>query len=267
MINIIDEKDLAWLGFLLCFSFALFGIFKASKVAPGKEKLLAYVLTSLINHICFTTYGMSALFNGTMSELSTDSTSRTAHANLDDFVNLAHYTYAYEIFNTMAAIVIPEYRTGEFLGHHILTSIISKFSQTEGPDFYGFFFFGIASASTMTLVIVDIFRHGPPYLRETFPAVNTISQVLFAFLFLLIRATIWPLVSLVFWYDTVHIIRYPPEISPYRPYLFILLMSNTFLSCLQLMWAKRIIQRLKMILFKSPPDSSKVEDRSESKEE
>jgi len=261
MNNIIHEKDLAWLGFLLCFSFTLFCIFKASKVAPGKETLLAYVLTSLINHIIFTSCGMTALFNGTMSELSTDTISRTASLNLEDMVQLSHYAFAYEVFNTMAAIVIPEYRTGEFLGHHVLTVIIAKFSQTQGPDFYGYFFFGIASLSTMTLVFVDIFRHGPAYLRDTFPGVNKVVQVLFAVLFLIIRATLWPLVSLVFWYDTVYIIRYPPESkSPYRPYLFILLISNTFLSCLQIMWAKRICSRMMKILKKSPQKSEGKDD-------
>jgi len=261
MNNIIHERDLGWLVFLLCFSSTIFGILKASKVAKGKETLLAYVLTSLINHICFTTIGLSALSNGTMSELSTDALSRMSPENLDSCVQLSHRTFAYEIFNTMAAIVIPEYRTGEFLGHHILTAIIAKYSQTEGPDFYGYFFFGVASVSTLMLVFVDIFRHGPAYLRDTFPGVNKVFQVLFAVIFLSVRAFTWPLVSLVFWHDTIHIIRYPPESrSPFVPYLFILLFSNTFLSGLQLLWAKRIVNRLVKIL-KKPPESSELKSK------
>lgn len=245
MINIITAKEQGWLAFLVCLYIFLNRILTYSKVAEGKERPIAYALAGLMAHCQFVKYGFTALVDGTMAELSHDATSRTMSSNFDDFYQLAQITFAYEIYNTISAVIIPEYRTGEFLGHHILTMIIAKFAQTQGPDFYGFFYVGIASLSSLFVVFVDIFRHGPDILRDTFPVVNTIVQVLFALSFLIVRAVVWPLVSVAFWHDTIEIIRHPPENGgPWKPYLFMLLLSNTFLGVLQIMWAKRIVKHL-----------------------
>jgi len=257
MIEIITAKEQGWLAFLLSLSVVLFSFLKYSKVADGKEKPIAYALVGLVAHYHCSKYGLSALVDGTMSDLSHDATSRLVSSNSDNFQQLAQITFSYEIYNTISAVIIPEYRTGEFLGHHILTMIISKFAQTQGPDFYGFFFIGIAATSSLFLVFVDIFRHGPSYLRDTFSAVNIIVQVLFALSFLSLRAVAWPLVSLVFWHDTIQIIRHPAENGgPWKPYLFLLLLSNTFLGVLQMLWAKRICYHLLKIFRKPEPKQS-----------
>mmetsp|Transcript_169 Transcript_169/g.139 ORF Transcript_169/g.139 Transcript_169/m.139 type:complete len:270 (+) Transcript_169:200-1009(+) len=251
MLNTITTKEQGWLAFLLCFSILLRYILKTSKVAEGKERPIAYALTTLVAHCHFVKYGVMALVDGTMLELSHDATSRTMSSGNDNFYQLAQITFAYEIYNTLSALIIPEYRTGEFLGHHILTMIIAKFAQTQGPDFYGFFYLGIASLSSLFMVFVDIFRYGPNILRDTFPILNKIVQVLFAVSFITVRAVTWPFVSLAFWYDTIEIIRHPPDNGgPWKPYLFMLLLSNTFLGALQIMWAKRICKHLAKILGK-----------------
>eukprot|EP00555_Chaetoceros_dichaeta_P003927 CAMPEP_0198252236 /NCGR_PEP_ID=MMETSP1447-20131203/2774_1 /TAXON_ID=420782 /ORGANISM="Chaetoceros dichaeta, Strain CCMP1751" /LENGTH=256 /DNA_ID=CAMNT_0043937415 /DNA_START=43 /DNA_END=813 /DNA_ORIENTATION=+ len=246
-------KEQGWLAFLICFSMLLHHVIKSSKVAEGKERPIAYALAGLVAHCHFVKYGVMALVDGTMVELSHDATSRTMSSGNDNFYQLAQITFAYEIYNTLSALIMPEYRTGEFLGHHILTMTIAKFAQTQGPDFYGFFYLGIAALSSLFLVFVDIFRHGPNILRDTFPVFNKIVQVSFAVSFITVRAVTWPFVSLAFWHDTIEIIRHPPENGgPWKPYLFMLLLSNTFLGLLQIMWAKRICKHLVKTLRSKP---------------
>lgn len=79
----------------------------------------------------------------------------------------------------------------------------------------------MASLSSVFLVFFDVFKHGPEAWRAAFPAVNATVRVSFALSFLLVRTAAWPLVSLVFWRDTVSTLRDPPAGGgPWRPYVF-----------------------------------------------
>lgn len=225
--------------------------------AKGKELNLAYPLVSFVATIQFVKYGFTALLDGTMMELSTDPYSRLKGSH-DGFSQLAQIMFAYEVFNTMSSIVMPQYRTFEFLGHHVLTMTIAKMSQHHGPEFYGLFYLGIASVSTLFLVFVDSFKFGPKSLRETFGVVYTAARVLFALSFLLVRAVIWPLMNLAFWRDAIINLRDPPEDGgTWRPYLIGLLLANTFLGVLQMLWAGRIIKGLKKMAQKDSTSQAK----------
>lgn len=241
MTTFITATEQWWLAFFLGLSVIIYQTLKASKIAIGKEKPLAFASVSLIAQCHFVAYGLGACADGTLATLSRDAVSRTMSSDSAAFGALAQVAFAYEVYNTVAAASIAEYRTGEFLGHHVLTATIAKFSQTQGPDFYGFFYLGLAALSSVFLVFVDAFRHGPDRWRAALPRANAVVRVAFALSFLAVRAVAWPLVSLVFWHDTLHILRVPPAGGgPWTPYLIMLLLSNTFLSALQIMWAKRI---------------------------
>jgi len=245
MMDLVTAAERWWLAFFLGLSVVLHRTLRASGAAPGKEKPLAFAAVSLVAQCHFVAYGLRALCDGTLAALSADAASRTMSSGSAAFAQLAQVAFAYEVYNTVAAASILEYRTGEFLGHHVLTAIIAKFSQTQGPDFYGFFYLGLAASSSVFLVFVDVFRHGPDGWRAALPKVNAVVRVVFALTFVAVRAVAWPLVSLAFWRDTISIIRVPPPGGgPWKPYLFMLLLSNTFLSALQIMWAKRIIAGL-----------------------
>mmetsp|Transcript_19195 Transcript_19195/g.38675 ORF Transcript_19195/g.38675 Transcript_19195/m.38675 type:complete len:267 (+) Transcript_19195:401-1201(+) len=246
----ITEKERRWIALLLCLNALLWYALKHVEAAKGRELNLAYPLVSLVATLQFVKYGCGALFDGSMMAISTDAYTRLK-AEHDGFADLAQITFAYEVFNTLSAVILPEYRTGEFLGHHILTMMIAKCSQKHGPEFYGLFYLGIAAVSTLPLIVVDIFRHGPKVLAETYPTINTIARVLFAVSFLTLRAATWPLVSLVFWHDAIINLMNPPEDGgTWRPYLIGLLLSNTFLGALQVIWAGRIWKGLTKVLKK-----------------
>lgn len=244
----ITEKERRWIALLVCLDALLWYSLRYVKEARGKELNLAYPLVSFVATIQFVKYGFAALLDGTMMDLNTDPYSRL-NAEHEGFAQLSQITFAYEVFNTLSCIVMPQYRTVEFLGHHVLTMMIAKMSQAHGPEFYGLFYLGIASVSTLFLVFVDIFRYGPISLKRNFGMVNTAAQVLFALSFLLVRAVIWPLMNCAFWRDAVINLRDPPEDGgTWRPYLIGLLLANTFLGALQILWAGRIVKRLKKII-------------------
>ena len=232
--------------------------FRYVREAKGKELNLAYPLVSFVATIQFVKYGFTALLDGTMMELGADSPYSRLKGSHDGFAQLAQIMFAYEVFNTMSSIVMPQYRTFEFLGHHVLTMMIAKMSQHHGPEFYGLFYLGIASVSTLFLVFVDIFKYGPKSLRENFGVVNTAARVLFALSFILVRAVIWPLMNLAFWRDAIINLRDPPgDGGTWRPYLIGLLLANTFLGVLQMLWAGRIIKGLKKMAQKDSTSQAK----------
>mmetsp|Transcript_555 Transcript_555/g.856 ORF Transcript_555/g.856 Transcript_555/m.856 type:complete len:265 (+) Transcript_555:110-904(+) len=235
------EKERSWLALMFCLYALLWLAFKLFfKDAKGKELSLAHPIISFVATIQLTKFGFVALFDGTMMELSSDAYTRLK-ADHDGFSEMAQLMFAYELFNTLSSILVPQYRTAEFLGHHMCTTLIAKLSQTHGPEFYGLFYFGIASLSSPALCVVDFLRHGPPVLADTFPTIKIISGAVFALSFFAVRSFAWQLVSLVFWHDTIMNLRNPPEGGgTWRPYLIMLLLSNTFLGGLQLVWTKRI---------------------------
>ena len=125
---------------------------KATRSCPGKEASTIYPLVSLISVVRNVSIGILAVYDGSMYDLASSSTNgrlRGDHAGFDD---LSQLMFAYEVWNTLSAIIIPQYRTPEFLGHHIVTGIIAKASQSYGPAFYGLFYFGLASTTTILLV-------------------------------------------------------------------------------------------------------------------
>jgi len=236
----ITETERRWLALMICLDALIFFALRFVKGAKGRELSLAYPMVSFVATLQFVRYGWAAVFDGTMREISTDPYTRLK-ADHVGFETLAQITFAYEVFNTLTSIVLPQYRTVEFLGHHILTMMISKIGQTHGPEFYALFYIGIAATSTLPLAVMDIFKFGPKVLAETYPTANSIARVCFAVAFLILRAFLWPLVSLLFWYDAFKNLIDPPEDGQiWRAYLIGLLLSNTFLGALQVIWAGKV---------------------------
>ena len=97
-----------------------------------------------------------------------------------------------------------------------------------------------------TASLFNSFRYGPKQLADSLPLINKLFRVLFATSFLIVRATIWQLVSAVFWWDAIKDLSNPD--GTYTLYLGFLLLANTFLGVLQLTWAGRILAELRALI-------------------
>ena len=255
--SLLTDRERRWLALFFCLYLLLYAALRTHGTARGREGSLAYVLVSLVATVQFVTYGLTALFDGSLLILATSGPRLAGgpgtHAG---FSALTEVTFPYELFNTAAALVLSQYRTREFLGHHLSTLAVAKLAQWYGPDLYGLFYLGLASLSTLPLVAVDVFRHGPRELATTYPGLNKLARVAFALTFLLVRAVIWPMVSAALWYDVVVLILRrrrgatgggdDDDDDDDKPmaYLIFLLLANTGLGLLQLVWARRIVKGL-----------------------
>ena len=253
--SLLTDRERRWLALFFCLYLLLYAALRTHGTARGREGSLAYVLVSLVATVQFVTYGLTALFDGSLLILATSGPRLAGgpgtHAG---FSALTEVTFPYELFNTAAALVLPQYRTREFLGHHLSTLAVAKLAQWYGPDLYGLFYLGLASLSTLPLVAVDVFRHGPRELATAHPGLNKLARVAFALTFLLVRAVIWPMVSAALWYDVVVLILRrrrgatgggdDDDDDKPMAYLIFLLLANTGLGLLQLVWARRIVKGL-----------------------
>ena len=255
--SLLTDRERRWLALFFCLYLLLYAALRTHGTARGREGSLAYVLVSLVATVQFVTYGLTALFDGSLLILATSGPRLAGgpgtHAG---FTALTEVTFPYELFNTAAALVLSQYRTREFLGHHLSTLAVAKLAQWYGPDLYGLFYLGLASLSTLPLVAVDVFRHGPRELATAHPGLNKLARVAFALTFLLVRAVIWPMVSAALWYDVVVLILRrrrgatgggdDDDDDDDKPmaYLIFLLLANTGLGLLQLVWARRIVKGL-----------------------
>ncbi|KAL1512058.1 hypothetical protein AB1Y20_005331 [Prymnesium parvum] len=151
-------------------------------------------------------------------------------------------TTAFELFNVVICIVLPEYRTAPFVGHHLVTFILATMSFHPWLHYYAVFFFGVASVSSVPLCGSDIFN------ALGFPTVKLGCDVLFAVSFFAIRTVYWPIVSYSFWSDSITMLTGGGgEVHSPASYYFLLL-ANIGLTSLQILWTKQIFQGVKEVL-------------------
>ena len=101
----------------------------------------------------------------------------------------------------LVVLVVPEYRTTAFVGHHAATFVLALLSQAPYLHYYGLFFFGVASVSSVPLAVVEVAKcAGLTRLHDR-------ARGVFAAAFLALRSLYWPLVSLGFWADSVAALR------------------------------------------------------------
>ena len=148
---------------------------------------------------------------------------------------------AYEAWNTLCAVVLPEYRTAAFVGHHATTLFLAVLCTVPFLHPYSIFFLGPPSVSSVLLGLVDIFRHCPT-LAARWPTANLACRVAFALSFLLLRSLMWPLVSARFWHDVLGALRGGTAHSAWACTVYLL--ANVFLTALQIVWTVRIVQGL-----------------------
>jgi hypothetical protein len=93
---------------------------------------------------------------------------------------------SYEAYNTMVALFHPEFRTVQFVGHHVVATYGALLATAPVFHYYTLFSFGVCSISTCFLCVVDAFKQCEP-LRSHFPTANLAMRAGFALSFLALR--------------------------------------------------------------------------------
>ena len=200
-----------------------------------KADVAAYnLVVFLVNSTC-AYEGAKYFLDGTAGALDTNHISRL-YATSPEFNFLGTLTAAYEVYNTLAVILVSDYRTFAFVGHHATTLVLALFGFAPSLlHYYGFFFFGIVQISSAPLALAEVCT----ILDAT--SLHAASMGVFALSFLVVRSLIWPLVSLRFWRDTMAAMQAGERsLGP----LTIYLAANVFLTGLQVVWTRQVVRGL-----------------------
>jgi hypothetical protein len=210
--------------------------------------ILAYNLISLSFAIYCSVIGVNAWFGAAATELSGSSYNRL-YAYSPAVQQLCVATTAYEAFNVVATFVLPEYRTVDFIGHHVTTLILGVIGFHPWCHYYMIFFFGVATVSSVPLCLAECFN--------AFGGVDAFEMAargLFAVLFVIIRTFYWPYVSYFFWKDMLYALagRKLGRVHSVAAYVF-LLAANIGLTSLQFLWTGLIANAVSEALTPPPP--------------
>eukprot|EP00322_Chrysochromulina_rotalis_P003007 CAMPEP_0115857776 /NCGR_PEP_ID=MMETSP0287-20121206/15753_1 /TAXON_ID=412157 /ORGANISM="Chrysochromulina rotalis, Strain UIO044" /LENGTH=288 /DNA_ID=CAMNT_0003312013 /DNA_START=36 /DNA_END=902 /DNA_ORIENTATION=- len=204
---------------------------------------VAYNTVVLMFDIVSVLIGLQGLVGGSMSALSSARVDRL-YGYSSVFSLLNSLTTAFEVYNTIVCLCVTPQGIA-LVAHHVCTLALCFIATAPYVHFYGLFFIGLANLSSIPLAaftVCDALRMRNPAFEQ--PYVR--CRMAFAGLFLLVRVTIWPCVSAVFWYDTIATVIAGHVRS--KPATLFLLLSNIFLTSLQFMWGRKVYSGIKKAL-------------------
>ena len=163
--------------------------------------------------------------------------------------------------------------------HHIGMLLVAGitvgvFSSQPIGSCYAPFFFGVIEVSSIPLAIVDIFHpkrkawHDYHTSIHTLVTINDISRILFAILFILVRAIYFPYVVLTqvlpdFWNQANNkTIKQDSDMTARdAPALWAIMILSLLFSILQLYWGTMVVQQIVKVLNIGPTVLSKEEKK------
>lgn len=158
------------------------------------------------------------------------------------------------------------------LGHHVVMALVAYVGAFHLPSSYCLFFFGLVELSSIPLAVVDFFhpQKGLPQLLEhsaVLRALNDQARVVFALLFLLVRALYFPYVVGGCLLPDVGAVwgqheRLGQLLTDRQGSLAVIVVSAVCMTLLQLYWAVLIAKQvLKLVLGGGDDEGKRKEDK------
>lgn len=232
------------LGLLVTFHLIAYLLFRLiygdrhPKSRPSSTAAILAQFTTSITYACFTSVvGCWAWYGGEAEAIGGSARDRL-YGRSELFQLLMVATAVYEVYNTALALVMPEYRSLDHVSHHAITCLLALFGGYPFLNYYGIFFFGVASLSSIPLCLID--------LAECLGAerAELALKAIFAVLFLGFRTIYWPIVSFSFWSDCLSALRADtPGLQAHSTIAYSLfLFANAGLTGLQWFWTTKIVR-------------------------
>ena len=237
---IFDLNQRAWLLGLTIIPWLVRAVL-AKFLPPREATLVAYNLAATTPNLYMTVVGVQAWFFD--DHLASVWYAKDGHARvyepIEQTQTLVGVIIAFEFWNTLCVLVLPEYRTASFVFHHALTMYLACLGTFPFLHSYILFFMGVASSSSALLGVVDIFRHVEA-LHTNLPTINLVARLSFAITFIAFRSIMWPIIMYSFWIDVVGELRAGTAHSVWACSVY--MFASCSLTGLQLIWTKQIIK-------------------------
>ena len=137
----------------------LLGERKVPKKESSAAAIVAYNLTGVCYACLTTSLGLTAWFGGE-ADLIAGSAHDRVYGRSASFQAIMLLTAAYEAYNTVLTLFMPEYRTADFVGHHATTFLLALCGGFPFLNYYGLFFMRASIWSKRRLAGAAAGHHG-----------------------------------------------------------------------------------------------------------
>jgi len=145
----------------------------------------------------------------------------------------------------------------EMIAHHFAALLLSVLGlEYVYLHYYAPFFFGLVELSSIPLSVMDLFKDFKP-LQKVYPTLFELSRSIFAVIFLVVRVGYWPVVSYLFWCDSLDELAAG---SQPKPLVYTFCVCNVVLTSLQLFWGWLVAKGLWKALFGKKDDKDGYKD-------
>ena len=150
--------------------------------------------------------------------------------------------------------MVKSLRQPEMVVHHVLMAGLSYLALEPMFNYFCVFFFGVIELSSIPLVIVDVFhpRHKAwVEFAERRPHIEQFAfacRALFAFLYLIVRASYFPMVILTGLFVDLKALLGMDAPPIARSSLYIVYFASGALTLLQLYWAQLVVKQVAKVL-------------------
>jgi hypothetical protein len=213
----------------------------APKVVRDKRDFEAFTYSTLASAIVvgIATYGTHIYFEE--GEYLSSTIQTRAYGESVRVNNLAAVMVAYQMWNTLCCLYLPQHRTIANMVHHLITVGLGLclFNPTYIP-WYQVFYLGVAELSGIPLSVVDIQRTWPSVVpSKTF---QNLANISFALAFFWFRIVMWTYTSFFFWKDSLDMLSLNISHNPFMTKCFL---AGSFpMTFLQYMWGYKILKFL-----------------------
>jgi len=249
--------ELAHLGYCAAFAVFHFGVSFLAKFAFGERRggvavqggtlpsgkeasrvrdLFAYNLATIVYQAFCAYIGTRAWFDGDAAAIGGSAKERLYGYSAQS-EKLVIATWTFELYNTIAVMIIPEYSSAAFIGHHFTTGVLGVLALHPFVHHYCPFFLGVGAISSVPLACIELTT------ILGLPAATEALRTLFAVIFLVVRTCYWPIVSAGFWSDVIALHGEGALHDRFAAGFFLL--ANVGLTGLQLFWTTMIIDGIK----------------------
>jgi hypothetical protein len=249
-------------GFYLAFlnSPTIFGLTPSDEHCPAgggdcrRPDLFAFQMASIVSMYTSGILGIHAWYiTGRPHSQIPQTPEGRLFGYLPESERLSAYALAYQLFDFVASLGIPEHCTPIMMTHHLLAGGVAYCSiRYQFLHYYGFFFLGLSEVSTMFLAWIDLSTFFPPIPGSAFDLLIQAAGPCFVLSFILFRVILWWPTSLRLFRDaqTVWSTGKLEQLRPGQSWvLWVFLGSNFPLGILQLYWLGLILVEVQKTLL------------------
>lgn len=169
--------------------------------------------------------------------------------------HLCYPMFFYQAWNIVLCLNLDVLSDKFMIAHHTLTAILSYMALAPYLQHLALFFFGIVEITSVPLTIYDVCKKFDRLgWKDTL--MYHVSRITFAVSYIVIRLILWPMYSWGFWAGSISLLQSGKGHSNLTISFF--LVTNVFMTGLQLMWGQQIISALLLLVGYPAAASAKV---------